>query len=488
MLRLLKTTHRIKYYEFWRIFYATLDANTFLFMIASVLRFAQKYYGSESIDRIFKLIYRNFVSSGWPVWKEGGALWVNLEVARFLINLRRQYNRYEQVKCRPVTLDPTRPLRVGFYARFNSNQIVSKELFEAFPGNQANLFIFDKPYSGNRATYLEPLATEYTVINFNKRGSHSSHKLLRPAADAINKANLDILINISGNYDLMDMIDTPCLINLAMGSDLLHHEKVRFHIQAQIPADYLLRNNRIFNCLSRTYINSSNVYGDVAFYDRHQIAIGTQALWKKRLLLIVLHGNLRYLNSPQYLKLLFKLLQMDSDLDFVFMGQYPENNLPFILESAKKAGVFSRFHYEGTYSLLRNEKDEIADPGWQKMLSLLMTARLSPDPWPLGGGASRFECYCTGVPSVHLGVDNSRSSWGKPRSSVCEVLPLIAPKGTAQTVDEYFDLCVKCLYEKSFSDDLIKEQWETARRLGDPNYFWQKILGYYDEWLKSHTQ
>lgn len=486
-IRLLKATHHIKYFWFWRVIYYIIESNVFLSITAFILRFIQKYYGSDVIDTIFNQIYKNFVVSGWPLWNDKITGWVNINSSRFLVNLRRRLNLYEQVKSRSASLHRNQPLRIGFFSIFNGLQLVSKELFEAFPSNKANLFIFDKANRGNPATYLKLLATEYTVINTDEIFTFSSYPIFQPAADAINNAKLDILINISGNYDLIDMIDTPCLIDVAIGSDLLHHEKVSFQINGQIPADYLIRKNRIFNCLSRTYMNTPFIYDDVLFYGRFRSSIGTQVLWENRLPLIFSHGSLYKLNSSHYLKQVFKLLQMDRDLNFVFMGNNLGTQLSNILDSAKKEGVYNRVHYEGAYNLVKNDADEFLDPGWKKMISYLITARLSPNPWPMGGGITRFECYSYGLPSVHLAVDNSCSSWGKPRDSVAEIPRLLAPMGTARNVDEYFGICMKCLYEKGFSDSLAKEQWEIAQRLSDPNYFWQKIFEYYHAWLISRN-
>src|SRR5207249_546271 len=114
--------------------------------------------------------------------------------------------------------------------------------------------------------------------------------------------------------------------------------------------------------------------------------------------------------------------------------------------------------YEGSFSGLRGSDGHIDDPGWKRLVSLLGRARLSPDPWPVGGGSSRVESYLLGTPCVHMGVRFDPASWGRPQYSECEVPALLIPSGTAYSWDEYRSLCKKCLYDKAFADALVAEQ------------------------------
>ena len=119
------------------------------------------------------------------------------------------------------------------------------------------------------------------------------------------------------------------------------------------------------------------------------------------------------------------------------------------------------------------------------MLSYLRQARLAPDPWPYGGGASRFEGYLAGVPSVHMGLRVDRASWRQRQHSVVEVPLLHVPAATATSTDEYRALCRRCLYDEEFADGLISEQLRVAEAASDSGGWWGEFVELYEEWQCS---
>lgn len=297
-----------------------------------------------------------------------------------------------------------------------------------------------------------------------------------------------MLVNVnakSDGYELLDAVTTPCIAHYCSTSDLLHHEKIDVQIYWQPEADYLIRGSQLFCCTTERLAPFGSVRQVRGFYDRRGMNPSTVRPWKGREPLIVFHGSLDKLEGREYLTTVFDLLREDKALQFLYVGKDIGTALKNVTQASRKAGVEGQVHYEGEFSPVRNEEGAIPDDGWLKMLSYLQRARLAPDPWPIGGGSSRFEGYVAGVPSVHMGLRVDRAIWRRRQPSVCEIPLLLVPSGTATTIEEYRRLCRSCLYDEEFADRIIAEQLSIADAASDPQAWWDELLTVYEEW---HTR
>lgn len=459
----------------WRFLYWCLDQHLTVRLAAASIAVAATLFGEGRAEGLVSAFERRFVLSGWPHHREG---WVNLHLSRFVWRIRRVGRQAPQVAVMPVAART--PVRIGCVGRFRGLLSFPKALFAALPAG-AQLHLFDLEYNGACAEYLSDVATEYVPIN-------AAPHYVDAAAQAINAAGLDVLVNANSKidaYDLVDRVATPCIMNFCPGSDFLHHDRVAFQLNGQPEADYFPVGRGLFCGTTGTFFGSVRVFPTRGYYDPRDMARGPHPPWSARKPLIVFHGSLYKLAHEDVLDCLFGLLADDSSVRFVVMGKDARGALERITRAGARWGVAARVHYEGVFDSTRSEGGVVADAGWQRLCRFLGDARLAPDPWPVGGGSSRFEAFAMGVPSVHMGVRTDPASRGRPQPSVVEVPHMMVRQAVAWSVDEYRALCERCLRDEAFAAAVMETELSIARELSDPARLWRQILECYREWLQS---
>jgi len=467
-------------YRWWRLLYGALESRVVLACAAAACRLIDVCAGADRRRSLVARATHLLAYSGWPGHQRG---WINQHLARF-------FSRLDRRLAAPVASVPRRsplaratgsPLRVGCYGRFSGLLSFPKELFEAFPRDWS-LHVYDVEFQGRLARYLEPIAREYRAIRGATTAFDQSNA---EAAAAINRAALDVLLLIGYKtevYDIADRVDTPCIAHVCTGIDLIHHDKVAFHICPQLQADYFMEDDQLFCGTTRAPLPGSPVYRGFIPCDERGI-VPSRKRWRSRENLIVFHGSLYKAASPAFLAQIYQLLEADPSLEFALMGRDDRHALQLITSLAAKAGVGSRVHYEGAYSATRDADGRLDDPGWQKVLGLLERARLAPDPWPVIGWSARFEAMLMGAPTVHLALRTDPASWGKMQPVVFDSPQLNVDIGTVTSTDDYLPMCRRCLYDEAFADRLAIEQQAVARRSTDLPGYWRQLSDFYDHWL-----
>ncbi|MFQ5349737.1 MAG: hypothetical protein ACE5EG_04755, partial [Thermoanaerobaculia bacterium] len=178
-------------------------------------------------------------------------------------------------------------------------------------------------------------------------------------------------------------------------------------------------------------------------------------------------------------------LEDDPDLRFVFWGRDDGDSLGRINNHFRRRSLSEQVHYEGAYVVRREAGSGVPDPGWRSLVACLERARLAPNPWPVGGGSSRFEAYLCGSPTVHMGIDYERAREGGREHTLIEVPDLLVPTATAFDPGDYLRLCRRCLYEESFATRVQQEQLAVARKVGDAEAWWQQLLRCHATWLQE---
>ena len=460
----------------WRALYRLLDWELVVRLTGWSLRLLAIISRRITEEGLLAFAERRLVVSGWPHQSQG---WVNLHLSRFVWRVRLQLMR----RCRvPKSFQETSHalLRIGFVGHLSGLLGCPPGLFQACPSN-VELYIFDVEFQGHLAP-LEDVATKYFPAKL--ADMFSEPERVASLAAAINASNLDMLVNLEWRrpaYELLDGVTTPCIANYNFGSDFVYHEKIDVQLYWQPEADYLIQGSQLFCCTDERTVPFAHIREIRGFYDRRDVDPLSVRPWTEREPVIVFHGSLNKLEGGAYLTTVFDLLFQDEALQFIYMGKDNGAALKYVTERAKRAGVEGRVHYEGEFSFLRGEDGAIEDPGWAKMLSYLGRSRLAPDPWPMGGGSSRFEAYLAGTPTVHMGLRVDRASWRRRQHSVCELPCLLVPSGTAETIEEYLSLCRKCLYDEAFADALAAAQLNVAQLLCDPEPWWDDLLKTYQE-------
>ncbi|HEX6163007.1 MAG TPA: hypothetical protein VFZ31_06570 [Vicinamibacterales bacterium] len=455
----------------WRALYALLGSRVTIAVAGTILDLIAAMRGPQASAHVLGVFEQRFVYSGWPLYEMG---WVNVHMSRVATLVRR---RGRPVAAKPGP-SPGQAIRVAMVGRFVGLLGFPRELVDACP---ADLVIADISHSGRFASYLQREGRQYAAFDLDSGAANAAG-----VAQFINHARPDLVINIGQKeeaFEIVDLIEAPCIANLCAGSDLMHHRNVDLQFHGQPEADYFVVNNRMFCGTSRSYVPSSRVQTITGYIDPRGLLSEPRAKWAEREPLIVCHGSLFKFAAPAFRAVLMQVLVRNPQVRLALMGRDSGAALASILKEAADAGVRDRVDYLGAFSAVRGEDGMLPDQGWERLLGLLRRARLAPDAFPLGGGSSRFEAYATGVPSVHLAVRFDEDAWGKPQPGTCEVPSLAAPSGTARSIADYAALCDRLLVDGKLADRLAQEQLELARRVGDAKRWWAEILDGHAHWL-----
>lgn len=417
---------------------------------------------------------RRFVRSGWP---GHGANWINQHASRLLSQAWRVHRR-APVPRPPRPVAGRRPLRVGIIGRFVGLLGFPPGLFGACPPGM-QLTVFDVPYGGRRAGYLQPLVSSYVPVDLDGAGPRT-----REAARAIAEKDLDLLVNVNWKADahgLLDVIETGCVANYCVGSELLNHPRVDVELLWQVQADNEIREGRLWCSDTRLTIGRTLVYQVSGLYDARGLPFEAPRPWAQREPIIVSHGSLYKFAVPQFVSCMIDVLESETDVRWVLVGKDNGRALSAIQAAATARGVSHRVQYEGEFSSVRDADGAVSDPRWLHVQELLRRARLAPDPFPVGSGSARFEAYLLGAPSVHMGI---RGRGSKPIAS-CDLPVLSVPDATAETIDEYRVLSRRCLSDEGFASAIQEQQLVAARRASDPARWWAELESAYTAWYDA---
>ncbi|MGQ0536680.1 MAG: hypothetical protein ACT4PT_11485 [Methanobacteriota archaeon] len=465
---------------FWRAAYGVLEHEASVRLFASLLDQLSRRRGVGSARAVEGRFVRAFSLLGWP---PPHGRWRNLHVSRFLARVRRRRRGSRFAPSRAPDPAADRPLRLGVFGPLSGLLGFPPSCFSQLPP-EVELFVYDLEFRGSDAPYLAAVAAGYRGLRIF--GTPDEGEAVREAAATVDADRLDVFVNLYQHpvaEDLVGLIDAPCIVHVCSGSDLLHHPKVSFTMYPQPQADCVVRGDRLLCGLTGRPFPRERVVPAFIPYDTRALPVGAAPSWKERDPLIVFHGSLYKAADPDFLRHALSLLVEDPDLRFVLIGKDDGASLARIRDHAEAAGVASRVEYEGAFDAMRDASGEAADPGWGRLRQILGRARLALDPWPMGGGSSRAECYAAGVPVVHLGVDPSPAAWGRPQRAIVDVPALNTVRGTASTPDEYLALARRCLRDPAFAEELVAEQTEIVRRVSDGAAFWRQIVYAYSDWL-----
>jgi len=392
--------------------------------------------------------------------------------------MERALNRRSAVEPRAAQAVNGRAVRVGVLGPFSGLLSFAHEHFTVLP-EAMEMSVFDLEMKDRLAPYLAPLVSHYEAFG---EGSDRAAAV----AQAVNRADLDCLLLIHRGPEaqaMLDRIETPCVVNVCTGSDLMHHERVGAQLFVQPQADYFMRGDRLFCGTNRAYFPDDRIYRAFILFDRRGLN-GPIVPVAERDPLVVFHGALYKLASPPFLELVFRLLAEDTGLEFVYVGGRNEDALALINRAAKAHHVADRVHYDGEYSGVRGDDGELDDPGWARLVALLQRARFAPNPWPMGGASALIETYASGVPTAHMSVRTDSSAWGRRQHAVAEVEAILIPEATATTIDGYLDVARRCLYDESFAELVVGAQLAVVDRATAGPRYWDQLLDVYSWWAR----
>jgi hypothetical protein len=220
------------------------------------------------------------------------------------------------------------------------------------------------------------------------------------------------------------------------------------------------------------------VYQISGLYDRRGLPMVPLRPWHAREPLIVTHGSLYKFAVPSFVACMLDVLDVEPEVEWILVGKDNGRALSSIETMAAQRGLRARVQYQGEFSSVRNAEGVVDDPRWDAVQELLRRARLAPDPFPIGSGSARFEAYWLGAPSPHMGILGRN---GKPVAT-CDLPVLRVGAATVETVDDYRDLCVRCLRDPAFATSVQQGQIAAAERACDPARWWSELADAYQAW------
>jgi hypothetical protein len=77
------------------------------------------------------------------------------------------------------------------------------------------------------------------------------------------------------------------------------------------------------------------------------------------------------------------------------------------------------------------------------------------------------------------------ASWGRPQPATAEILSLLVPDASADTVEEYAEICRRVLTDGELADRVARRQLELLEPLLDLGAYWDAIRRQYETWLET---
>src|SRR5262245_19858145 len=176
----------------WKLYYLTLEAEWTYRTLAGVLSVVARLAGRSRASAILEAMAARTVWAGWPRNARG---WINVSASALCWRLRRRLDgSAPQVAPRPPHV-AAGPLRVGCFGPFSGLLSFPPGFFSCAP-RSIHLSVYDVRY---REAFAPPAPG--TVSQYHPITPDSSGAWLDQTADAINRAGLDVLLNIGSKAD-----------------------------------------------------------------------------------------------------------------------------------------------------------------------------------------------------------------------------------------------------------------------------------------------
>ncbi|GAB7022219.1 glycosyltransferase family protein [Salidesulfovibrio brasiliensis] len=313
----------------------------------------------------------------------------------------------------------------------------------------------------------------------------SSINITKLAHD-INDTNLDILIvanaSLKEQTDLITLVNCPCIVSYLVGpAPVTFHEKTDFTIYQQIRVGFPIVDDVVYSKITDNTIGGEPcvIREGTALYDNWDVDFSNNRSWEEREPRILFHGRLLQMMENSYLEVLARILDSSSELRFSFMGIGPEHSS--IESFFKKRGLGDRVQYCGYV----DKSAYVENDFHSKIFDFLNTGRVEADPWPVCGGLSRTECYSSGTPVVHLKLNQNSLRLSDTSQTLVDVPDLQVSSVTADSISRYMQLCLKSVFDQSYFDQVVQDQYAVLQKVVDGRRWWSAILNYYAQWLSA---
>ncbi len=403
----------------------------------------------------------------------------------------RLWNRtgpFRPVPKRPAVVRDG-PLRVGYVSELGRGGDPAWAHCTMFP-EDSRLFIFStrkwEEFDVPRLPHVSLssfVLSRVPGLQAARYGAEREHyeQEMRRLAREVNACDLDILLLASFHLDevndLAMLVDTPCIVVRLFGSAPSFHPKVDYCLYCQLHSSFPIVGTDMRSVFTGKSMGAEPCLNGMGpLYPDWGLTPENNPAWEDRPPWLLFHGNLVQLQGSRYLALIGDILEADREVRFRILG-FGEG-LSTVMDTFARRGLSGQVQYLGEVDKALQRTGEFQ----KRITSFLRDGRLEPDPWPWGGGQARVEAYQAGTPTVHLRID---STGGVPSDEQMEfdVPDLEVPSATASSLEEYRNLCLKCLYDGDFARKVAQEQYSIARRVTDARAWWDNFFASYRHWL-----
>lgn len=368
--------------------------------------------------------------------------------------------------------------KIGIFGTLSNSMMFNHEFLNNLPRKEFDIYLFNLKSNLSKSEKLDFLNLfEVKAFEYKKK----IHRVFGDffdfeyAANKINSLNLDLLfVSIEKNgkltYNrLFDNIITDTIIIVANpGNYPFIHPKISIQSQVQLPPNWNLKNGVMRNT-NGYEINKYKFIDHLFLYDDRNIKLLNKI--KKDKKYIFIHGRLSKINTRDFLETIGHIL-INTKLDFKFMGFNDMNSLNQILYFFKKNNLIDRVFYLGDFSQKKDKNGNFIDiKSWERCKESLFGSSIFLNPFPKGSGSSRIEAFLAGIPVVDYITKNNKD----PNSPIYVIKSSEKKLGTASNKIEYYKIALKILNDPVYSNLLINEQFEIAKKLTSREVFWSDL-------------
>lgn len=392
-----------------------------------------------------------------------------MDVGHYRAELMKKLDHWVEQR----TIEKKDRYKIGFIGKLGNESVFSKDFYLKSPPN-TEVYLYDmdsrsKAFDNiERINYVRlPELTHYQVSRRNY------DQLL----EIIESDCLDVLVIIANTFFLsvLDFLTVPSLIAFNTTSTLMPHPKCRNQIYIQPPWPWAFDGIRLKNIKSGKHLCFPAVHASYFYNARGAKFFNVRPL-EKRKKQIFFNCGMEKILSNSFLETLIKVLKKDTDLIFLYYGGYSGNTLDRIQAKFKKSGVKPQTFYKDKYISYIDQNDQLIDDGYvYQAYQELFESCLFMNSFPISAARSCIEAFIAEVPVIQMDLDDSIWPDNQKRQPF-KLTAILTETGTAGSVEEYLEKCIKVLNDEQFAMKIIKEQYELLSELTDSDIYWQKLL------------
>lgn len=365
-------------------------------------------------------------------------------------------------------------LRIGLIGNLSGISMTPPSFLDFFAYSEHKLYVFDvsgQDLLSKKSKYHHALS--YWV-------GKDKWKNLEQICDNINKEELDLVViadTMAFSSCVASRIKAKAIYYYSFGSGVLPKIKGLTNILCQPQIDFELSENCVYSYNSNRHLEVARTIAISGYYDRRNIAVDTIKKSSGDFKYIFYHGSIYKILNYSFLKSISRILSSQVDLKFVYIGKGTFSQLFRIKLFLLFFGISKRCIYLPHMQYSRGEFWSLGEILGKSIVYL--------NPWPVGGGAARFEAYAYGVPVAHLELSQNQSVGKNKSSTVVDVLGFKNEFSTNISRSDYVEFVIRVIEDLSFRKMVINEQSKKLEYLSSSTRWWNQVIEDYTNHVKS---